>query len=207
MRLDEIDFRTLLEDLPLLSIPNRIFLVLGMWIVIGILCFLIFWKDSLDANSRLEMEIQSSLTRLDSQSLLLLEAPAIEAKLARLETQLPVLTSALPTERELASLLGRINEMMLEQELSLSEFTPQESADKEVMRVVPVKVRVRGQGGAIAKLPNQIASLSRQVSLREFEMSVLPDSKGWQLNGELNAFAQLSTNAPEVPSGESGKEN
>ena len=206
MRLDEWDFRTFVEDLPLLGVLNRILLVLGVWVVLGIVCFLLFWKHSLDANSRLEMEIQGSLTRLDAQSLLLLEAPAIEAKLVQMEAQLPALTVALPTERELASLLGRINEVILDQELSLSEFTPQKSVDQEVMRVVPVKVRVRGQGGAIAKLPNQIASLSRQVSLKEFEMSVLPDSGDWQMNGELNAFVQLSANAPKVPSGESGEE-
>jgi Tfp pilus assembly protein PilO len=205
MRLDELDVRTFVENLPLLSGLNRISIVLGMWVVLAIVCFLIFWKDGFEANARLEMEIQDSLTRLDSQSLLLLEAPAIEGKLAQLEAQLPTLTMALPTERELASLLGRINETILAQELSLSEFTPQESVDKEVMRVVPVKLRVRGQGIAIAKLPNQIASLSRQVSLKEFEMSVLPDSEGWQLDGELNAFAQLSANATKAPSDESGE--
>lgn len=207
MRLDEIDFRNFVEDLPLLSVPNRILLVLGAWVVLGIVCFLIFWKNGLETNARLEMEIQNSLTRLDAQSLLLLEAPAIEERLAQLEAQLPILTMALPTERELASLLGRINETILEQELTLSEFTPQEPVDKEVMRVVPVKLRVRGQGFAIAKLPNHIASLSRQVSLKEFEMSVLPDFEGWQLDGELNAFAQLSANATKAPAGESGEDD
>ncbi|MEQ9108433.1 MAG: type 4a pilus biogenesis protein PilO [Limnobacter sp.] len=208
MRLDELDFRTFVEDLPLLSVFNRICIVLGMWFFLAIVCFLMFWKNSLETSFRLEAEIQDSLTRLDVQSLLLLEAPEIEQRLAQLEAQLPILTAALPTERELASLLGKINEMILGQELNLSEFTPQESVDKEVMRVVPVKIRVRGQGVAIAKLSNQIVGLSRQVSLKEFEMSVLPDSGGWQMNGELNAFAQLSANASNpqsVESGESGE--
>lgn len=205
MRLDEMDFRTFAENLPLLSGLNRLCIVLGMWVVLAIVCFLLFWKNGLETNARLEMEVQDSLTRLDSQSLLLLEGPAIEGKLVQLEVQLPMLTMALPTERELASLLGRINETILTQELSLSEFTPQEAVDKEVMRVVPVKLRLRGSGVAIAQLPNQIASLSRQVSLKEFEMFVLPDSGGWQLDGKLNAFAQLSANATTAPSGESGE--
>ncbi|WP_334119129.1 type 4a pilus biogenesis protein PilO [Limnobacter sp.] len=205
MRLDERDFRTLLEDLPLLSVSNRIFVVLGTWVLLVVVCFLMFWKEDVDTSFRLDMDIRNSLQRLDAQSQLLLEAPAIEERLAQLEAQLPVLTMALPTERELASLLGRINEMILGQKLSLSEFTPQAPVNKEVMRIVPVKVRVRGEGGAISRLPNHIAGLSRQVSLKEFEMSVLPDSDGWQLNGELNAFAQLSANAPLSPPGESGQ--
>lgn len=206
MNLNELDFGTLLEDLPLLGVPQRVALVLGAWFLSGLLCFLVFWMGSIEDNTRLDADIRNSLTSLESQSLLLLEAPAIEDKLAQLEAQLPVLTLALPTERELASLLGRINEMILRQSLSLTEFTPQQPVDKEVMRAVPVKVRVRGSGAAIAKLPNEIASLSRQVSLKEFEMSVLPESGAWQMNGELTAFAQLSTNAQSMPSGESGKE-
>lgn len=207
MRLDELDLRTLAEDLPHLSAASRVLLVLGVWVLLLVMCFLMFWRSDLETSSRLEMDIRDSLTRLDAQSQLLLEAPVIEAKLTELEAQLPVLTKALPTERELASLLGRINEMILGQELSLSEFTPQVSINKEVMRIVPVKVRVRGEGGAISRLPNHIASLSRQVSLKEFEMSVLSDSEDWQLNGELNAFAQLSANVPPPSSIESGQED
>ena len=206
MRLNELDLTTLMEDLPFLGVPQRVSIVLVSWVLLAIASYAVFWMGSMDENKRLDGEIRSALTRLESQSMLLLEAPVIEGKLAQLEQQLPQLTLALPTERELASLLGRINEMILGQSLSLSEFTPQAPVNKEVMRAVPVKVRVRGPGAAIAKLPNEIASLSRQVSLKEFEMSVIAESGAWQMNGELTAFAQLPTDASSPPADESGKE-
>lgn len=199
MRLDEISLESLKEELPLLGAPMRIALILLIWLVLGILSFFLFWGSSLDMNQQLEKDIQESLSRLESQSILLLEAPAVEAELAALEAQLPVLKMALPSERELASLLGRINEMILDKQLKLSEFTPQPSINKEVMRVVPVKVSVHGQGDAISRLPNYIASLSRQVSLKEFEMQVQPESGDWQMVGELNAFAQLPANQVNSP--------
>lgn len=205
MRLDELSFESLRDELPLMGITARIAVVLASWMVLGILSFFMFWRDSLDMNVQLESNIQQSLSRLQSQSQLLLEAPAVAAELAALEAQLPVLKRALPTDRELASLLQRINEMILNQELKLSEFTPQPAMNKEVMRVVPVKVSVRGQGDAISKLPNYIAGLSRQVSLKEFEMQVQPQSGDWQMVGELNAFAQLSADhaavSPPQPAG------
>lgn len=205
MRLDELSFESLREELPLMGIAARIAVVLASWMVLGILSFFLFWRDSLDMNVQLESNIQQSLSRLQSQTQLLLEAPAVATELAALEAQLPVLKRALPTDRELASLLGRINEMILNQELKLSEFTPQPALNKEVMRVVPVKVSVRGQGDAISKLPNYIAGLSRQVSLKEFEMQVQPQSGDWQMTGELNAFAQLSADqvaiSPPQPAG------
>jgi Tfp pilus assembly protein PilO len=138
------------------------------------------------------------LGRLDAQSQLLLDRPVIEAELVELEAQLPLLKMALPSERELASLLARINDVILDHELKLSEFTPKEPLNREVMRVVPVTVSVRGDGDAISRLPNHIAALSRQVSLKEFDMAYLPDEGGWQMTGELNAFAQLPTNTPPV---------
>jgi Tfp pilus assembly protein PilO len=166
-----------------------VFLVLG---------FFLFWKDTLTVSTQLETNIQESLARLDTQSRLLLDRPAIEAELAQLEVQLPLLKMALPSERELASLLERINEVILYHELKLAEFTPKEPLNREVMRVVPVTVSVRGDGDAIARLPNYIAALSRQVSLKEFDMAYLPDDGGWQMTGELNAFAQLPLNATQT---------
>lgn len=198
MRLDEMNFRDLAEELPLLPFSKRLLLIAGLWLVFLILGFLLFWRDSLTISTQLETNIQESLARLDTQSRLLLDRPAIEADLAELEVQLPLLKMALPSERELASLLGRINDLILDYELKLAEFTPKEPLNREVMRVVPVTISVRGDGDAIARLPNYIAALSRQVSLKEFDMAYLPDDGGWQMTGELNAFAQLPLNATQT---------
>lgn len=198
MRLDEMSLRDLIEELLLLPFPKRLLLIAGIWLLVLVLGFILVWKNSLDTSTQLEVSIQESLARLDTQSQLLLDQPVIEAELAQLEVQLPLLKMALPSERELASLLERINDVILDHELKLAEFTPKASLNREVMRVVPVKVSVRGSGEAISRLPNYIAALSRQVSLSEFDMAYLPDGDGWQMTGELNAFAQLPKNAPTV---------
>lgn len=199
MRLEELSLDTLREALPLLTLPQRLGVIAVAWLLMAIGSYFLFWKSSVNMSTQLEVDIQQSLSRLESQSTLLLEASKIDAKLALLEAQLPVLKMALPTERELASLLGRINELILTHNLNLAEFTPGASMNKEVMRVVPVKVSVRGQGEAVSKLPNYIAGLSRQVSLKEFEMTVQAESGDWQMIGELNAFAQLPSNSVEKP--------
>ncbi|KYP11136.1 MAG: hypothetical protein A0129_08950 [Limnobacter sp. CACIAM 66H1] len=193
-----MSFRDLVDELPLLPFSKRLLLIAVLWLVFLVLGYVLFWKDSLTISTQLETNIQESLGRLDAQSQLLLDRPVIEAELAELEAQLPLLKMALPSERELASLLARINDVILDHELKLSEFTPKEPLNREVMRVVPVTVSVRGDGDAISRLPNHIAALSRQVSLKEFDMAYLPDEGGWQMTGELNAFAQLPTNTPPV---------
>lgn len=208
MRIEELNLEGLSEALLQLSALKRILLVLAGWLVLGVAAFFLFWKSDLDSSGQLERDINDSLARLNTQSQLLLEQPAIEAELVKLEAQLPVLKKALPSERELASLLDRINQMILDNSLHLSEFTPQPSKNLEVMRVVPVKVSVKGNGEAISRLPNYIASLSRQVSLKEFEMSVLPETGQWHMQGELHAFAQLPANSsqssPASPDPEEG---
>lgn len=196
MRLDESSVNELLQDLPNWQLSRRILVIAVCWLVFGLGFFLLFWQQSLKSNELLDTDIRSALSRLDTQSQMLLERPAIEAELIVLEAQLPVLKMALPSERELASLLERINGMILDHGLRLSQFKPDMPQNQEVMRVVPVVLSVRGEGATVAQLPNYIASLTRQVRLKNFEMSVMPDSRGWQLNGLLNAFAQLPASAP-----------
>ena len=196
MRLDEINVNELLQDLPNWNVGRRMAVIGVCWLVFGVGFFFLFWQESLDSNVRLDAEIRSALTRLNTQSQMLLERPAIETELTALEAQLPVLKQALPSERELASLLERINGMILDHGLWLSEFKPDAAVNEEVMRVVPVALSVRGEGASVAQLPNYIAGLTRQVRLKNFEMSVMPDNSGWQLTGLLNAFAQLPAGAP-----------
>jgi type IV pilus assembly protein PilO len=190
MSLDEWSLDEATDQLVQLGVAKRMLLVVALWMVLATGAFFVVWQDDLEQARQAETEIQTSLDKLKAESQLLLEQPAIELELAELELLLPELKKTLPSERELASLLGRINEMILDNSLRLAEFTPQKHQDLEVMRRVPVKLTVRGEGASIAKLPNHIASLSRQVTMKEFEMSLIPESGVWQLSGELNAFAQ-----------------
>jgi len=198
MRLDEINLNEWIQDLPNWKVRRRMAVIGACWLVFGVGFFFLFWQQSLESNVRLDSDIRGALTRLNAQSQMLVERPAIESELAALEAQLPVLKQALPSERELASLLERINGMILDHGLWLSEFKPEAAVNQEVMRVVPVMLNVRGQGATVAQLPNYIASLTRQVRLKNFEMSVMPDNSGWQLNGLLNAFAQLPASVPQA---------
>lgn len=198
MRLDEMNLNELIQDLPNWQLSRRLLVISMCWVVFGVGFFFLFWQQSLESNARMDADIRSALARLNTQSHMLVERPAIEAQLTVLETQLPVLKMALPSERELASLLERINAMILDHGLRLSQFKPEAPENQEVMRVVPVLLSVRGEGATVAQLPNYIASLTRQVRLKNFEMQVMPDNEGWQLNGQLNAFAQLPANTTQA---------
>ena len=190
MSLDNWSVNEAADYLLELGVAKRLLLTVSVWLAMGIGAFLMFWQDDLEQARQAETEIQTSLDKLTAESQLLLEQPAIELELAELELLLPELKKTLPSEQELASLLGRINEMILDNTLRLAEFTPQKHQELEVMRRVPVKLTVRGEGASIARLPNHIDSLSRQVTMKEFEMVLIPESGVWQLSGELNAFAQ-----------------
>lgn len=191
MQLNEITFSNVMQQLSQLRPFQRLLLAVGIWMLLLVVGLLVSWKSSVEASMTLDGNIKAAMSRLETQSQLITEGPLIQAELVQLETQLPVLKMALPSERELASLLGRINQLILERELVLVEYTPQAPINQEVMRRVPIKINLRGDGAVVSQLPNDLAELSRQVSLKKFEMSYLPESAGWQMTGELNAFAQL----------------
>jgi Tfp pilus assembly protein PilO len=124
--------------------------------------------------------------------MLLLRQPELEKQLATLRYQLPQLQKSLPTERQVADLLSRINMVIQSENTLLQEFVPQPSIPLEVMQVVPVRVVAYGIGESLAQFPNRLAKLSRQVNLKNFEIVALDNNERWRLTGTIQAYTQLS---------------
>ncbi|HEX4878339.1 MAG TPA: type 4a pilus biogenesis protein PilO [Limnobacter sp.] len=191
LQLDEVNLASLSRRLHLLTASQRMAIAGCMCLLLVVAFFLAFWQGSLQILTANQSEIQAHHERLNAQSKLLLGQAEIEQELAQLEARLPVLKQALPSDRELASLLDKMNAMIRSQGLNLTNFTPGESKSLEVMRQVPVALSLSGDGSAMAKVPLHVAGLSRQVTLSKFEMAEQSSTGRWSMTGELHAFAQL----------------
>ena len=89
MRLDEMNLNDLIQDLPNWQLSRRLLVISVCWVVFGVGFFFLFWQQSLESNARMDADIRSALARLNTQSHMLVERPAIEAQLTVLEAQLP----------------------------------------------------------------------------------------------------------------------
>lgn len=197
LQINELDAETLLSHAHLLTWKQRFSIVAIFWILFGVMGYFMWWRDDLAQAEQQNLEITDALSRLNSQSSLLLEQPKLEVDLAKLRAQLPVLKQSLPSDRELATLLDRINKVIQSNRMGLSEFVPEESQYQEVMRVVPVKLSVTGKGRDVSLLPNHVARLTRQATLKDFEVVLSETTGEWELHGQLLAYAQLPANAPQ----------
>jgi Tfp pilus assembly protein PilO len=117
---------------------------------------------------------------------------------------LPELQKSLPTERQVADLLSRINMVIQSENTLLQEFVPQPSIPLEVMQVVPVRVVAYGIGESLAQFSNRLAKLSRQVNLKNFEIVALDNSEQWRLTGTIQAYTQLSLQPASLLDGDPG---
>ena len=181
LQLNELDYKNLGRQLPLLTWQQRLGLVLVAWLVVALLGYAVWWRGQLEQAEQQHAQVAESMGRLLKKSSLLLEQPAVEIDLAKLRSQLPILQQALPTDRELADLLDRIHQVIRVNGMGLAEFVPAESSNQEVMRVVPVALAVSGEGRDVSRLPNHVAQLTRQATLKNFDVTLSDKGGGWKL--------------------------
>lgn len=193
MNLEDLDLQQVRSWALTHKTHHKFLMGLGVFVVIGLLAYVLVWREQLNQAQAMDEQINQLISDLDNETLLLLKSQKLRAELNLLEQQLPALKTALPTEAQVAVLLGRVNTLLESSGLQLVEFSPQPVVDEEVMRVIPVKLVVRGNGMAIAKVPNQVVALSRQVGFEAFDMTIEEDgaANDWQLNAILRAYSQL----------------
>ncbi|WP_370262835.1 type 4a pilus biogenesis protein PilO [Limnobacter sp.] len=191
LQLDEFDLKNLWGRLHTVQLRHKVAIGLAIWALVLLGFFMLSWRGLIMQMHTNHAEIADRHQRLDAQSALLVNRVAIQQELLALEARLPALQRALPTDREMASLLDKINQMLRKQSLVLNDFTPKSMQDQEVMRLLPVTLSADGRGPDMARVPLNLARLSRQVRLANFEMVEQPNTGQWRLTGELHAFAQL----------------
>lgn len=197
MNLEDLDLNQIRHWLLSHRAHHKIVVGLCVWLVVGLLAYVLVWREQLNQAQALDEQIEQLVSELDKETLLLLKSQKLHSELALLEQQLPALKKALPTQAQVAILLARVNALLENSGLQLVEFSPQAVVDEEVMRVIPVKLVVRGTGAAIAKVPNQVLGLSRQVGFESFDMAVQKDDAAnvWQLSATIKAYSQLPAGA------------
>lgn len=173
----------------------------GIVLLCLIVSAMVLWVDDIQSAVQLDQDIQRTLGELNRQVLALKDKSHMELELAALEKQLPKLKSALPNDKEMPALLDRLNASILSHSLTLGEFKPLSPVDRDVMTVIPVKVRIQGDSTNVSRIPNFLAEFPRKVSLTDFQMNYQTEQKAWVLSGQISAFAQLGVrlSAPPAP--------
>lgn len=173
----------------------------GIVVLCLIVSAMVLWVDDIQSAVQLDQDIQRTLGELHRQVLALKDKSHMELELAALEKQLPKLKSALPNDKEMPALLDRLNASILSHSLTLGEFKPLSPVDRDVMTVIPVKVRIQGDSTNVSRIPNFLAEFPRKVSLTDFQMNYQTEQKAWVLSGQISAFAQLGVrlSAPPAP--------
>lgn len=195
LQIDGVELDQVFKRLHVLTVRQRVAIASGLGVMLMLIFYFTFWQVQMESLGINDANIRDRHARLTVQSNTLLERVTVDAQLAVLEARLPVLKQALPSDKDLAALLDDINRLIRLKELDLVEFRPDEAVDLEVMKRVPVKVNVAGLGNTLAKLPVNIADLSRQITFAKFEATSQDGGQRWRMVGELHAFAQLNTQA------------
>ena len=118
----------------------------------------------------------------------------IKEQLLELQTRLANYEANIPEQNTFGDFLGRIADLMNENNLTEQEITPAGEIKSDKFNCIPVTMRCKGKLGQIFKLYRQLQRLDRLVRIELVKLSNDSDFNG-QVSMETKAFIYYRANA------------
>ncbi len=166
------------------NVPKKQLYMLACVTVIGIIAayayFLIFplW----DEMGKLEFQLQKLQADLSQKQAVAANRTKLEAELKSLQENLDVALVKLPEEKDIPSLLTKVNTLGQESGLEFLLFRPGTPARKGFYAEVPIDIRVQGGFHALGAFLDRVSKLERIVNVTDIKVAPLP--AGQLVNGK-----------------------
>lgn len=114
------------------------------------------------------------------------QLPLMKEQLSELQTSLGNFEANIPNQNTFGGFLGRIADLMNQNNLKEQEITPGEEIKTDKFNCIPISIRCKGELKEIFKLYRQLQTLDRLIRIEHVKMSNDSDYKG-QVSMETNA--------------------
>ena len=172
-----------------LKTVQKIGVILGILAVIVGGYYYFFLNDRLQKIAKIEKEVKKQEQSIISKRKQLTRLPELRKKLAALKIREARLARKLPSKKEIPVLLTNISNAGHEQGLEFLLFAPQPEIERELYAEVPVSLRVRGPFHETVLFFNQVAKLSRIVTVSHVVMT--PGTKGLETTAQATTYRFL----------------
>jgi len=106
------------------------------------------------------------------------QVPLMKEQLLELQTRLGNYEAIIPDENTFGGFLGRITNLMNQNNLKEQEITPGEEVETDKFNCIPVSIRCKGKLKQIFELYRQLKDLDRLIRIERVKLSNDNDYKG-----------------------------
>lgn len=187
MTMDE--FRQLdLKNLPDLPLgPQIASLVVMILAILGLAYYFVFadLQDQIERQQAKEVQLKESFLDKKRQ---VANLAALQQQLKEIESSFSALLRQLPTKAEMPTLLTEINQAGVGRGLLFELFRPGSETKAAQIATLPIQIRLSGSYGELATFVNDVAQLSRIVTIGDIALS--PNGSGKEDRLQLQATAK-----------------
>ncbi|MGR2766108.1 type 4a pilus biogenesis protein PilO [Photobacterium ganghwense] len=151
-----------------------VFLVACVVAALGYWYWIIPMQDELEGLKQQETSLRQDLIRRANQVAAL---PKVQAQVEALQAQYQQVIRQLPEEQELASLLADVNDIGVRNGLSFQRIEWAPRIDHPLYIELPISIELTGEYEDIGKFAEEIASLSRIVSLKDIDLERIEEQQ------------------------------
>ena len=170
MTLDELrqlDFKDL-PNLPLL--PQLLSLIVLAALIFGLAYYTVFSGINEQINVEKATEEQLKQTFVDKKRQAV-NLAALEEQLKQIESSFGTLLKQLPTKAEMEALLTEINQAGIGRGLKFELFRPGAEIKTDQMATLPIQIRLSGSYEDLSAFVNDVAQLSRIVTIADISLN------------------------------------
>ncbi|MBN2332859.1 MAG: type 4a pilus biogenesis protein PilO [Deltaproteobacteria bacterium] len=160
-----------LDFLQRLSNPKKILLVAVIAIGIGGLYYYFLFGPQLKQLTKLNKQYQQAQLKLSQTKQIANQLEKFEKEIAGLQMDFKMTAQKLPNSKEIPRLLMQITKLGKEAGLDFELFQPQSAKPVGFYAEVPIDIAVTGNYHALGTFFTNICTMSRIVSIDDYQMS------------------------------------
>jgi type IV pilus assembly protein PilO len=158
------------EDLIKLSKWQKLFILAGLILLIGVLWYYLLYSAGTERIGVLNKEIADLDGQIAKQETAKKTKRTLEKQIAELEKELTILQAKLPEEKEIPALLSTVTEIGRLNGLEFELFKQENAVRKDYYSEIPVAITVEGGFHEVAKFLAQVGSMDRILHVSRLKM-------------------------------------
>jgi type IV pilus assembly protein PilO len=169
---------------------QKVFVVVGIIIAIGLIWFFALYKPTQEKITNLEAQIRRIKSDIQEQERAKHTKRTLQAQIIDLKRELTFLRSKLPEEKEIPALLSTVTEVGRLNGLDFVLFKQERAVRKDYYSEIPVEIKVTGGFHQVVHFLAKVGTLDRILHVSELKMGQYKPSNG---SGHLETSMQATT--------------
>ncbi|HSR51085.1 MAG TPA: type 4a pilus biogenesis protein PilO [Acidobacteriota bacterium] len=155
------------------SNTRQMVLLMILAVAVCVVIYMYYISPLQNDKAQLESEIEQLEAEVQRARAVKAQLPQIQEQIRQQEEKLAALRRVLPTAKETAQVVRRVQEMAVESNLHLRSFTPQETVQREFYEDWPILLSMEGNFDTLGIFLERIGRFQRIINVEKLSIKPL----------------------------------